>query len=121
MDNKRFKNLMELVKRKDSEDSKQSEAEELRRLIRTACTQLVDIYEYADGDFRFKYYDVHYTVTMDRVGIELPNKIHIIRCIEGSLITRDIDIDEPGDDASKNLELMNEAITNWFRSKGVCR
>ena len=125
MDIKKFKHLIELVKRKDFKDNEKSaaEAEKLYRLIQNACSQLVEIYEYTKHDFRFKYDDVHYTVTLDRVDYEtIPYKIHINRCIEGSLITRDIGIDElHGDDASKNLELMNEVITNWFRSKGVCR
>ena len=124
MDNKKFKNLMELAKRKDLKDNEKAEAEAemLHRLIQTACSQIVEIYEYAKSDFRFKYEDVHYTVTLDRIDlVTLPYRIHINRCIEGSFITRDIDIDPPGDDASKDLELMNEVINNWFRAKGVCR
>jgi hypothetical protein len=125
MDNKKFKNLMGLVERKDSKENEKSaaEAEKLYRLIQNACSQLVEIYEYTKRDFRFKYDDVHYSVTLDRIDSKTtPYKIHINRVIEGNMITRDIAINEPpGDDASKNLELMNEVITNWFRAKGVCR
>lgn len=125
MDNKKFKNLMGLVERKDSKDREKSvvEAEKLYHLIQDACSQLVEIHEYTKRDFRFKYDDVHYTVTLDRIAPENPPyEIHINRVIEGNMITRDIAMDEPpGDDASKNLELMNEVITNWFRAKGVCR
>lgn len=125
MDTKKFKNLMGLVERKDFKEKEKSaaETEKLHRLIQIACSQLVEIHEYTKHDFRFKYEDVHYTVTLDRFDSEItPYKIHINRCIEGNLITRDISINEPpGDDASKNLELMNEVITNWFRAKGVCR
>ena len=125
MDNKKFKYLIDLIKRKDLKDNEKAaaKAEELYRLIQNACSQLVEIHEYTKHDFRFKYDDVHYTVTLDRIDSEtMPYKIHINRCIEGNLITRDIAINEPpGDDASKNLELMNEVIHNWFRAKGVCR
>lgn len=124
MNIKKFKNLMKLARHKDSKDNEKSaaEAEKLHRLIQDACSQLVEIHEYTKHDFRFKYEDVHYTVTLDRIDFEtMPDKIHINRCVEGKFIDRDIDIDAPGDDASKNLELMNEVITNWFRAKGVCR
>jgi hypothetical protein len=125
MNIKKFKNLMCRVKCKDFKDKEKSsaEAEELFRLIKDACSQLVEIYEYTKHDFRFKYDDVHYTVTLDRIDFEsAPDKIHINRCVEGKFITRDIDMVELDyDAASKNLELMNEVITNWFRAKGVCR
>lgn len=125
MDNKKFKNLMGLVERKDFKEKEKSaaEAEKIYHLIQIACSQLVEIHEYTKRDFRFKYDDVHYTVTLDRIDSKTPpHKIHINRVIEGNLITRGIDINvSPDDDASKNLELMNEVITNWFRAKGVCR
>ena len=125
MDTKKFKNLMRLVERKDFKEKEKSvdEAEKLYRLIQNTCSQLVEIHEYTKHDFRFKYDDVHYTVTLDRIDSEtMPYKIHINRCVEGKFITRDIAINEPpGDDASKNLELMNEVITNGFRAKGGCR
>ena len=116
---------MGLVARKDSKEKEKSaaEAEKLYRLIQNACSQLVEIHEYTKHDFRFKYDDVHYTVTLDRIDSKtVPHRIHINRCIEGKFIDKAIDINvSPGDDASKNLELMNEVITNWFRAKGVCR
>lgn len=123
MNIKKFKNLMELAKRKDSKDNEKSatESEKLYHLIQNACSQLVEIHEYTNHDFRFKYDDVHYTVTMDTSDSGFIDKIHINRCVEGKFIDRDINVKEPGDDASKHLELMNEVITNWFRAKGVCR
>lgn len=122
MDIKKFKALLTKAKRKDVKDNEKAtaKAEELRFLLQNACSQLVAIYEYVEHDFRFKYDDVHYTVTLDRIDPESePDKIHIDRCINGKLNDRDIDMVAPGGATSKDLELMNEVITNWFKSKGV--
>lgn len=121
MDVKKFKHLMKQVERKDLEDSEKSatKAEELLRSLQNACSQLVEIYEYVKHDFRFMYGNVHYTVTLDRVDPEsAPDKIHINRCVDGKFIERDIDMTEVTN-ASRNLDLMNEVITNWFKAKGV--
>ena len=122
MDIKKFKALMAKAKRKDVKNNEEAtaKAEELRCLLDTAGSQIVEIYEYTEGDFRFVYDDVHYSVSLDRIDFNTPpDKIHIHRCVEGNLISWDINMDVITCDTSRDLERLNEVITNWFKAKGV--